>query len=415
MLQKVIESLVQILNQDGYTNIVVSDTIKHANFTDYEKRLYTKLVYGVVENKILLDYLVQPLTSGKRIKPYLKNAIRVGVYSIDYLNIQDHYIVNSLVQTVKKKDYKASTFLNAILRKYLELPKRKIATGNYLQDLSIKYSINLELVELLQKQYPDCIEEILSVKQDSKQSYRINTLKTNKEEIANLLNSKGIGYQIIDDVILITKENLINDELFKNGLIVAQDASSIKVGLVLNPNINTSILDMCSAPGSKAMHLAAILNNTGKIIACDIYGHKVKLIEENAQKLGVTNVVAKLLDGKNSSFEKPFDYILMDVPCSGLGVLNHKPDIKYQMTIEKINGIKKDQEQIVENGLKYLKKGGIVLYSTCTINKDENELFIEKLLRKHPNFKILEELKYLPTSTNDGFYICKLKETTNEE
>lgn len=103
MLQKVIESLVQILNQDGYTNIVVSDTIKHANFTDYEKRLYTKLVYGVVENKILLDYLVQPLTSGKRIKPYLKNAIRVGVYSIDYLNIQDHYIVNSLVQTVKKK------------------------------------------------------------------------------------------------------------------------------------------------------------------------------------------------------------------------------------------------------------------------------------------------------------------------
>ena len=198
-------------------------------------------------------------------------------------------------------------------------------------------------------------------------------------------------------------------------MIVAQDASSIKVGLVLNPNINTSILDMCSAPGSKAMHLAAILNNTGKIIACDIYEHKVKLIEENAQKLGVTNVVAKLLDGKNSSFEKPFDYILMDVPCSGLGVLNHKPDIKYQMTIEKINGIKKDQEQIVENGLKYLKKGGIVLYSTCTINKDENELFIEKLLRKHPNFKILEELKYLPTSTNDGFYICKLKETTNEE
>ena len=392
MLQKVIESLVQILNQDGYTNIVVSDTIKHTNFTDYEKRLYTKLVYGVVENKILLDYLVQPLTSGKRIKPYLKNAIRVGVYSIDYLNIQDHYIVNSLVQTVKKKDYKASTFLNAILRKYLELPKRKIATGNYLQDLSIKYSINLELVELLQKQYPDCIEEILSVKQDSKQSYRINTLKTNKEEIANLLNSKGIDYQIIDDVILITKENLINDELFKNGLIVAQDASSIKVGLVLNPNINTSILDMCSAPGSKAMHLAAILNNTGKIIACDIYEHKVKLIEEN-----------------------PFDYILMDVPCSGLGVLNHKPDIKYQMTIEKINSIKKDQEQIVENGLKYLKKGGIVLYSTCTINKDENELFIEKLLRKHPNFKILEELKYLPTSTNDGFYICKLKETTNEE
>ena len=138
-------------------------------------------------------------------------------------------------------------------------------------------------------------------------------------------------------------------------MIVAQDASSIKVGLVLNPNINTSILDMCSAPGSKAMHLAAILNNTGKIIACDIYRHKVKLIEENAQKLGVTNVVAKLLDGKNSSFEKPFDYILMDVPCSGLGVLNHKPDIKYQMTIEKINSIKKDQEQIVENGLKYLK------------------------------------------------------------
>lgn len=415
MLQKVIESLVQILNQGGYTNIVVSDTIKHTSFTDHEKRLYTKLVYGVVENKILLDYLVQPLTSGKRIKPYLKNAIRVGVYSIDYLNVQDYYIVNSLVQTVKKKDYKASLFINAILRKYQELPKRKITTGNYLQDLSVKYSINLELVELLEKQYPNHIEEILSARQDNIQSYRINTIKTNKNEIEYILNQKKIDYKISDGVTLLTKENLINDDIFKNGLIVAQDASSIKVGLILNPKPKTRVLDMCSAPGSKAMHLASIMNNTGQIVACDIYEHKLKLIEDNAQKLGVTNVKTMLINSKNSSFDDLFDYILMDVPCSGLGVLSHKPDIKYQMTKEKISDIKNDQVQIVENGLRYLKKGGIVVYSTCTINKEENEWFIKKLLVKHPNFKILDELKYLPTTSNDGFYICKLKETTNEE
>ena len=412
MLQKVIESLVQILNQEGYTNIVVSDTIKHANFTDYEKRLYTKLVYGVVENKILLDYLVQPLTSGKRIKPYLKNAIRVGVYSIDYLNIQDHYIVNSLVQTVKKKDYKASTFLNAILRKYLELPKRKIATGNYLQDLSIKYSINLELIELLQKQYPDCIEEILSVKQDSKQSYRINTLKTNKEEIANLLNSKGIDYQIIDDVILITKENLINDELFKNGLIVAQDASSIKVGLVLNPNINTSILDMCSAPGSKTTHLAALMENQGKIEAYDLYKHKVKLIEHNLKRLGVKNVHVQAGDSTKLIERYPpetFDRILLDAPCSGFGVLKRKPEIKYHDS-SVMDGLIPLQALLLENAYNLLKNDGTMVYSTCTINKKENGMMIEHFIQKHPDMKVIEQRTILNYEYHtDGFYMCKMK------
>lgn len=408
MFTKAIDSLVQILHNDGFTNLVVNDTIKNNSFTDYEKKLYTKLVYGVVENKLLIDYLVQPLTKGKRIKPFLKNAIRIGVYGIDFLNIKDHHLVNNLVQVVKKKDYKGSTFLNAILRTYQTTKRRSINTGNKLLDYSIKYSINLELVELLAKQYPNDIEDILTTKHNSSQVYRINTIKTTTTDIEKYLKELQIEYIIKKEDILITKESLINDKLFIDGLIVAQDLSSIEVGKVLNPKENSTILDMCSAPGSKTMHIAAIMKNTGKIIASDIYEHKIKLINDNAKKLGVTNVTTVLQDGKTSNYNELFDYILADVPCSGLGVIYHKPDIKYQMNLEKIDNIKKEQKQIVENGLKQLKPNGIFVYSTCTINKEENNLFIEQLLIKHPYLKVLEEYSYLPSETRDGFYICKM-------
>ncbi len=409
MFNKVINTLVSIFNEGAYTNIIVSSTINSSNFNDTEKKLYTKLVYGVVENKLLIDYHLQPLIKGQRVKPFIKNALRVGVYGFDNLNLAKHYLVDSIVSAVKKKDYKASTFVNAILRKYQNTPVRQLNNLSKIDYLSIKYSLDKDLTNLLYNQYKEKFETFFENTEETYNTYRINTLKTTKEDIEDYLKKEDIEYGITNEVILQTKRSLINTNLFKEGLIVAQDKSSIMTSIIASPKENDVILDSCSAPGSKSMHLASIINNKGSITSLDVYDHKIKLIEENANKLGVTCIKAYNKDATTVSFDHKFDVILADVPCSGLGVIRHKPDLKYQMTLEKIESIKKLQNDIVNNVLQYLKDGGTFVYSTCTINKDENERFIESLLKKYPYLEKLEEIITLPTLYEDGFYICKLR------
>ena len=409
MFNKVINTLVSIFNEGAYTNIIVSSTINSSNFNDTEKKLYTKLVYGVVENKLLIDYHLQPLIKGQRVKPFIKNALRVGVYGFDNLNLAKHYLVDSIVSAVKKKDYKASTFVNAILRKYQNTPVRQLNNLSKIDYLSIKYSLDKDLTNLLYNQYKEKFETFFENTEETYNTYRINTLKTTKEDIEDYLKKEDIEYSIANEVILQTKRSLINTSLFKEGLIVAQDKSSIMTSIIASPKENDVILDSCSAPGSKSMHLASIINNKGSITSLDVYDHKIKLIEENANKLGVTCIKAYNKDATTVSFDHKFDVILADVPCSGLGVIRHKPDLKYQMTLEKIQSIKKLQNDIVNNVLQYLKDGGTFVYSTCTINKDENERFIESLLKKYPYLEKLEEIITLPTLYEDGFYICKLR------
>lgn len=408
MFKKVIDTLCNILNDGAYSNIAINSVISSIK-DEKDKKLYTKLVYGVIENKLLIDYYMQPLTAGKRIKPFVKNALRVGCYAIDNLNLANHYIVNMVVSAVKKKDYKASTFVNAILRKYINIGKRSLEGLNKLDYYSIKYSIDKSLVELLVSQYGDKFESFFCEMNDVYNTYRINTLKTNTYEVKKYLEEKNINYEITNNVILQTKESLINSILFKNGQIVAQDKSSIMVGLVANPKINDTILDTCSAPGSKSMHIASIINNKGTIISLDIYEHKIKLINENKEKLGVTCVNAMLLDARHLDDLGFFDIVITDVPCSGLGVIRHKPDLKYQMNLEKINGIKVLQKEILESASRHVKNGGVLVYSTCTINKDENENLINEFLEKNKFLYKEEEHIMLPSNKEDGFYICKIR------
>lgn len=409
MFKKTIETLVNIFNDGAYINIAINNGIINSKFDDKEKRLYTKLVYGVVENKLLLDYYLQPLISGKRVKPFIKNALRVGVYGLDFLNIADYYIVDSIVSVVKKKDYKASSFVNAILRKYQKEPKRSLEKLPKIDYLSIKYSIDKNLVELLYKQYGNLFESFFDNSDDIYNTYRINMLKATVENVEKYLKDNNIDYLITNEVILQTKVSLINTILFKEGLVVAQDKSSIMVGLISNAKPYDRILDACSAPGSKTMHFAAITNNTSEIISLDVHEHKLKLIEENANKLGVTCIKPMLADATKVVFNEPFDLVLADVPCSGLGVIRHKPDLKYQMTCDKIESIKVLQKNILENVATLVKKGGTLIYSTCTINKDENENLINEFLNKNPHLFKEEELIMLPSSTEDGFYICKIR------
>ncbi len=416
IFKDVINSLIKIFNDGAYLNITINNVLKQREemYTDHDKKMFVRVTSGVVENKILLDYILRKLISGQRVKPFAKNALRVGAYMISFMNTPNHYVVNEIVKTVKKEDYRASTFINAILRKYIDNDiyneaMNDIKKLNEVERLSVLYSIDVSLVKLLKEQYDD-IESILKPNTIHLNTYRINTLKTTVEDVKKELELDEISCSI-EGVMLFTKESLINHSLFRNGKIVAQDASSIKVSEVAKPKPGFNVLDVCSAPGSKSMHLAAIMNNTGTITSCDIHEHKLKLIEENANKLGVTNLTIKLSDGSVSVYDKEYDLILADVPCSGLGVINHKSDLKYNMTIDKIKEINNLQKKILNNVCNFVKKGGTLVYSTCTINKDENEYLINDFLSEHSNFKKVEEHIIVQNKDvyQDGFYICKLE------
>ena len=238
--------------------------------------------------------------------------------------------------------------------------------------------------------------------------YRINYLKCNNQDVIDYLKEFEIEYKI-DEETLITKTNLIHTPLFDNAYIIPQDASSIKVAKVLNPKEGKDVLYVCAAPGSKSFHIATLMNNLGSVTSCDIYEHKITLIEEEAKRLGISIIKGMLADATSFDYGKKYEYVLCDAPCSGMGTMKHKGDLKLKLTLQKVNEIVELQKQILDNVSKYVETGGTLVYSTCTINKDENENQMRWFINKYKEFEIVEEISLLPTSYNDGFYICKLK------
>ena len=413
MYKRLATDLVKVFNENAYLAIVINNTFNELNLSLNDKKIYTKIIYGVVEKRLLLDFNLASLIKGKRVKPLIKNILRIGVYVIDYMNIKDHFIVNELVSTIKKTDYKSAMFINGVLRSYQRVDKPSLDKLSELERLSIELSIPIDLCSMLYKQYGNKMKEFF-VEGNSYNSYRINTLKIDVSDVLKVLDSEVIKYEI-NGVNVLTKDTLINHELFKNGLIIAQDSSSIRVGEIVNPVPGSSVLDVCSAPGGKSMHMAAIMNNNGSITSCDVYDHKLEKINANASKLGVSIVNTILADGTSYNYNNTYDYVLADVPCSGLGVIGHKPDLKYHLTIKDIEDINALQKQIINHVKNFVKNGGYLVYSTCTINKLENEWFIKDFLRENKEFVKIEEEIILPNSKQDGFYICKMrKEVTNE-
>lgn len=407
MYKRLATDLVKIFNDNAYLSIVLDNAITELKLSFNDKKVYTKVLYGVVENKMMIDYNLSPLIKGKRVKPFIKNILRIGVYVIDYLNMKDHFIVNELVKIVKKDDYKSAMFVNGVLRNYQRNEKPKIDHLSEVEKLSLELSLPIELTSLLYKQYKSDIIKFFESK-TVYNTYRINTLKTKVKHVLEVLDKLGVTYNI-NNVTLSTKESLIDSDLFKEGYIIAQDASSIRVAEVVNPSPGSSVLDACSAPGGKSLHMASIMENKGSITSCDVYEHKLNKINDNAKKLGVSIINTLLADATSFDYKQKFDYCLVDVPCSGLGVINHKPDLKYHISIKDIEEINSLQKKIIRHVKDYVKDGGILVYSTCTINKFENEWLIKDFLNEFKEFKKLEEEIILPNELQDGFYICKMR------
>ena len=413
MYKRLALDLVKIFNEKAYLSIVLDNAIKELKLSLNDKKVYTKVIYGVCENKMMIDFNLAPLIKGKRVKPFIKNILRIGVYVIDYMNMKDHFIVNELVKIVKKDDYKSAMFVNGVLRNYQRSDKPSIDNLSVEEQLSLKLSLPLDLAKLLYKQYKDKLSSFFE-HGNVINTYRINTLKVSVLEVEKMLKALNIEYNI-DGVVIKSKESLLDTKMFKDGLIIAQDTSSIRGAEVVNPISGSSVLDACSAPGGKSLHMAAIMNNTGSITSCDVYEHKLAKINDNASKLGVTIIKTLLADATSYDYQNKFDYCLVDVPCSGLGVISHKPDLKYHITIKDIKEINELQKKIIRHVKDFVKDGGILVYSTCTINKYENEWLIKDFLNEFKNFVKLEEEIILPNDSRDGFYICKMrKEKTCE-
>ena len=406
MYRNLIEDLIKIINEDSYLSIVLDNSINSLKLEDHDKKLYTMLLYGVVEKKMLIDYYLQPYIKGRRTKPFIKNALRLGAYAIDYTNIANHFIVNEIVSIVKKEDFRSSQFVNAILRSYIKDQRRNLDTLDENTRISLKIGLDKEIVDLLVKQYKNKVVDFFSGG-ESYNTYRINTIKKDIASVHKTLDDANIVYTALDEAI-ITKQSLIHTDLFRSGIIIAQDYSSMQVAKVAYEPRFKDVLDCCSAPGGKSLHMASLMNNSGNILSCDIYQTKLNKINDNAKKLGVTNITTLEASAIDYDYNKEFDLVICDVPCSGLGVIRHKPDLKLRMTIDKINEINKLQKDIINHVCKYVKNGGALVYSTCTINKLENEWLIKDFLREHQEYKKVEEKIINPSEENDGFYICKL-------
>ena len=378
MYELELEAIDKIFHKDGFINLVINDFIKKNNLDEQRKNLFTKIVYGVVENKIMLDYQLSFYLKNPNISNDIRNILRMGAYMIHDLNLANYHIIDSLVEMTKVKYDNYSGMVNAILRNLTRNEWKEINTEDKVEYLSIKYSYPKNLVKFLLSEYPKDIENILAPTSDNYNLYRINTLKASKEEI--IKNFKDI--EVIDDCI-ITKANLNNTKEFKTKQIVYQDYASQRVAVVAGVKKGDKVLDMCSAPGSKAFHVAALTNNACSITACDVYEHKTKLIDDMAKMLGVTCIKTKTCDSSMTKYDEPFDVVLLDAPCSGLGVIKHKVDLKYHFDFNKIKEITTLQKALLGMACINTKVGGTLVYSTCTINKQENEEMIAYFLKKH--------------------------------
>lgn len=418
--------LYDINEKKAYSNIVLDKYINknRDELSNLDIGFISELVYGVITWKLTLEYIVQKYSKIKikKMSEWVKNILMLGAYQIIFLDkVPKSAAVNESVNLCKKYNYKSANFVNAILRKIEKSDYQNIDDIKETNKrISLKTSMPEWFVEKLINEYgeKEALEICNNLNLRPNNTVRINRLKENIE----------IGNQaILDDFRTITgTKNIVKMPEYINGNISIQDESAGLSSFILNPKEGETVLDACSAPGGKTTYLAEIMNNTGSIVAWDIYEERLKQVDENAKRLGINIIKTEVKDASiyDKAYDKKFNKILLDVPCLGLGVIRRKPDIKWNRNEENIDEITKIQYQILKSCSKYLKDDGILVYSTCSILKEENINIIEKFLEEEEfeivdiSDKVKKDFKYVnekntielfPNEKHDGFYIACLK------
>lgn len=383
--------LISFVDKGSYSNIVLNDAFKEFYLTAKEKAFITEIFYGVLRNKNFLDYMIEKNTKVIK-KEWIRNLLRISIYQLTFMSSDAKGVVWEATEIAKKHGIAISKFINGTLRNYLRNKDLEIKKLHDEKNYEILYSIPQYFCDILEKQYgsENLNQAIISLKKIPYLSVRVNKLKYSEEEFEEFLKEKDIQIiKKVDTVYYVNSGLIINSKEFKEGKIIAQDASSYLAAKNLGAKPNELVLDICAAPGGKTAVLAEEMENKGEIIAIDIHQHKKKLIEENMKKLGIDIVKATVLDARNVNKQgRKFDKILVDVPCSGYGVIRKKPEILYTKNRENVEELASLQLEILNSAADILKDRGELIYSTCTIISQENTENVEKFLNERKEFKV---------------------------
>ncbi|ONK23282.1 16S rRNA (cytosine(967)-C(5))-methyltransferase [Bacillus sp. VT-16-64] len=411
-----LDILEAVEKQRSYSNLLLNSFIKKYQLKGSDTALLTEMVYGTIQRKMTLDYYLEPFIK-KKLENWVRNLLRLSVYQMVYLDkIPDRAVIHEAVEIAKKRGHRGiAGLVNGVLR---SIQRNGIPSLDSISDpaqrLAIATSHPQWLVERWMNQYglektQDMCEKNL---QAPVQTARVNVLKTSREHLLELLEEEGLIAEpspIIPISVRAVKGNLAHSKYYEKGYFTIQDESSMLAAYALNLSPRQKVLDACAAPGGKAAHMAEMLENTGEVIALDLHAHKAKLITEQANRLGLQNITVQILDSRkvNEMFPgQSFDRVLVDAPCSGLGVLRRKPDIKYAKTAADIYSLKTVQADILNATAKLVKTGGVLVYSTCTVDQEENVKAAENFLIDHPDFEPYPlQLPEAISALANGYYV----------
>ncbi|PMQ01067.1 MAG: 16S rRNA (cytosine(967)-C(5))-methyltransferase [Dictyoglomus sp. NZ13-RE01] len=422
---KAVEILYEIEKREGYANLMLRSFLPSLDLSQKEKSFITELVYGILRWQLTLDAVWKRFVK----KPddlslWSKILLRMAVYHKYFLeNTILPVAMNELVEIAKMKAKKEKNLINAVIR--------KIVNENY--DFSnLPEDVKLSHPQWILDEWKEYLGDEIAIKIAEANNFpapisiRVNKLKTNKEELKKLLEKDRIKYRdglLVEDALIIENGfDFENYELFKKGYFTVQSEASMLTSLILNPKPGERVADLCSAPGTKSTHLAELMNNRGKIVSIDKNSTRIKLIEKNAKRLGISIIETLNMDVLSipESLDGTFDKVLLDAPCTGLGVLRHKPEIKWRRKREDVYELSKLQLAMLKRAGKLVKRGGEILYSTCTLTWQENETVVLSFLKENINFKLKNFhfkdslyrgfLKIIPYEYNtDGFFIALIK------
>ncbi|MGE5613401.1 MAG: 16S rRNA (cytosine(967)-C(5))-methyltransferase RsmB [Bacillota bacterium] len=435
--------LYEINEQSAYSNIALNRHLAAGGFSDTDRAFITEIVYGTVKWKLALDRVIAHYSSIriKKLSPWIMNILRMGVYQLLYMTrVPAPAACNESVRLAGRYGHKASAgFVNAVLRNIARngadaaLPSKE---EDFTEYLSVKYSYPRWLADMYIRLFgPEFAESLLDAGNDTPEmTVRANTLRITASGLIEKLNEEGVeavpGKYAAEAVIIKSRVSVAGLKAFKEGLFQVQDESSMLAARVLAPMPGETVLDACSAPGGKATHIAQLMKNKGIIIAGDIHRHKLRLVDEAASRLGIDIIKTEIRDASvhDARYEKAFDRVLLDAPCTGLGITRRKPDIKWAKETEDIDSISALQKKMIRAVSESVKPGGVLVYSTCTVLPRENEEIVLDFLESNPDFTGDDIEPYLPAGiaihakgpmvqiypnrdSIDGFFIARLRRT----
>ena len=428
--------LLEVTRDGEYSHIALRNVLNKYQYLDKKERAFiTRVTEGTLEHMIEIDYIINQFSSTKvnKMKPVIRCILRSAVYQLKYMDsIPDSAVCNEAVKLAEKKGFRTlKGFVNGVLRNIA----RNLDTLTYPDDLSIRYSMPEWILEQWLKEYDkETVEAMLKEFQAEKPTtIRVNLNQISKEELTASLEKEGVhveNHPYLPYALWISGYDYLADlESFQNGAFYVQDISSMLVSHIADPKEGDNVIDVCAAPGGKSLHMADLLKGTGHVEARDLTDYKVNMIEENIMRAGVNNMSAVKWDATILDEEKieTADIVIADLPCSGLGVLGKKTDLKYKTSAEIQKSLVQLQRDILKQVRQYVKAEGTLIYSTCTIHKDENMGNVHWFLENFPEFELVsiedrlcKELKedviekgcmqFLPGKhQSDGFFISKFR------